>query len=117
MRLLVAIVTTILLATTPLQASAKTGLEILEAIEKSKDMRNMMHLYLMGVTDGLHRATIAFNEDAILCIPGDATNKQMALIVEKYLKENPEELHEDIVTLAYYAMIDAYPCEDTEENP
>ena len=112
MKILVAITTAILLASISPQANSKTGLEILESIEKSEDARIMMHLYLMGVSDGLYHATTALYDEVILCIPDDVTNTQMALVVEKYLKDNPEELHENITTLAFYAMLEAYPCKE-----
>lgn len=101
----------LLLFNTP-QAYSKTGLDILESLNESDEMYSMASLYLTGLAEGISLAFIAFSEEPVLCIPGNVTNKQMSLVVEKYLKDNPKELHEQISTLAFYAILEAYPCEE-----
>ena len=112
MKHLMAIIIITLFAITPAKATAKTGLEMLEAFEESEEMRGLMLLYLMGITDGILVSQGLFSEDVSICPPDKSTNKQMSLIVEKYLKENPSELHKPVEVIAVYALLEAYSCEE-----
>ena len=46
-----------------------------------------------------------------ICRPKDVTNKQLVLVVEKYLKDNPQELHYSATSLAEYALSKVWPCQ------
>lgn len=45
-----------------------------------------------------------------ICVPGTATNEQIVLVVEKFLADHPERLHEDIKMLVPSALREAFPC-------
>ena len=45
-----------------------------------------------------------------ICIPKGVTNKQKILVVEKYLKNTPEELHHSASSLAEHALSLVWPC-------
>lgn len=126
MKILKALLATILLS--PLTANAltnETGIKLLEAIKfyekyqaDSSEMPNSItplfsYTYHIGYAEGL----IIGDNDRTICVPQDATPRQFMLVVEKYLKEHPEELHEPAYRLIDIALMEAFPCEDTEENP
>ena len=43
------------------------------------------------------------------CVP-DVTNRELAMVVVKYLKDNPTKLHEPYTSVAILALHFAYPC-------
>ena len=126
MKILKAVLATILLL--PLTANAltnDTGIELLEAIKfyekyqaDSSEMPNSIkplvrYTYHLGYMEGL----IVGDNDRTICVPQGVTRKQFMLVVEKYLKEHPEDLHEPAYRLIDWALMEAFPCADTEENP
>lgn len=44
------------------------------------------------------------------CVPENATNGQIQLVVTKYLRDHPERLHQSAKFLIPDAMTDAFPC-------
>ncbi|UYM17089.1 Rap1a/Tai family immunity protein [Endozoicomonas euniceicola] len=60
--------------------------------------------YCIGVVVGVISAS-----DKI-CLPENVTFKQAVLIVEKYLKDNPQELHFSEGSLAEYALSKTWAC-------
>jgi hypothetical protein len=44
------------------------------------------------------------------CLPREVTSAQMARVFIKYLKDNPEKLHEYFFPLAFAAFKQAWPC-------
>lgn len=57
--------------------------------------------YVAGVADA--------NQE--LCIPRNATVAQTSDIFKKYLREHPENRHQDAQTLVLRALTEAWPCE------
>ncbi len=45
-----------------------------------------------------------------ICLPEGVTNKQQILVVEKYLKNTPKELHHSASSLAEHALSIVWPC-------
>ena len=65
---------------------------------------------LKGIV-GLNRFyQIKYKDEAFFCMPEGVTIKQAILIVLKYLKEHPEELHEEETFLVTLAFKNVYPC-------
>lgn len=61
--------------------------------------------------DDMHNLYRAVSKSKPLyCMPSGVTMGQMVRIIVKYLKENPEQLHEDGTMLIAAALRDAYPC-------
>lgn len=56
--------------------------------------------YMVGVYEKM--------EDVIICPPNGVTINQIASIVMKYLKENPEDLHLSARSLASLALAEAF---------
>jgi len=97
----------------PLQARALTGAELLRLCRQEKATRGNLACvtYTRGFIDGFVSATIAANKNARACIPSDGVSAdQGRLIIEKYLRDNPEKLDLDAGDLAMAAMIDAFRC-------
>ncbi len=44
------------------------------------------------------------------CDPPNATFEQVAQVVQKYLADHPEELHEEALILIFHALDDAFLC-------
>ncbi len=64
--------------------------------------------YIIGIADGLQ---IAVERKKVkICVPHGVTGEQTARIVEKYLRENPQELHKPMRTNAIAAFSKAFPC-------
>ena len=64
------------------------------------------HGYIAGVGSMLTWAS----ERNRICIPDGVTGGQVVSIVRKYLKENPESLHESGDLLVTIALRKAFPC-------
>lgn len=50
----------------------------------------------------------------MICMPRGRTDGQLALIVVKYLKEHPEDLHRDGGWMVLSALMKAFPCSDNQ---
>jgi hypothetical protein len=55
----------------------------------------------------------ARDETLSYCIPNAVTREQKALVVAKYLRDHPEKLNVDDVSLVDYAFKAAWPCGNT----
>lgn len=88
--------------------TATTGSELLELCEKETFER----VYCLGFIDGaISGLVIGYSSAPIFCIPDSGNLGQFERIVEKYLKEHPEELHEPAAGIVGYAVVEAFPCE------
>ncbi len=47
--------------------------------------------------------------ESVFILPDTITVGQIILIMQKYLKQHPERLHEDTIVLLYKALTEAYP--------
>ena len=65
-----------------------------------------------GAVDGLH----LFDRNHVFCLPREVEFKQQKRVVIKYLRGNPQRLHEWDITLIIFAMAEAFPCKETEPN-
>ena len=122
-------------------ANIKDGNDLLDACRdadkgpdemKTQDQlrRSMMCLgYITGVTDGIKVAT-QVNErvngkplnlgewGGMFCIPDGVKVGQMLRVVVKYLRDHPEELHNDSAELVVAAFLTAFPCKvENERKP
>jgi hypothetical protein len=63
--------------------------------------------YILGVVSGM----IYLDFKNQFCIPSkNVTNEQITKVVIKYLKENPQRLHEIYTSLIFTAISEAFPC-------
>ena len=63
--------------------------------------------YVQGFREALAVAKLV---GVLPCVPGKATNGQLARVIVKHLEENPQNLHHAKSAGAYAALIKAYPC-------
>lgn len=68
--------------------------------------------YTSGFVDGVLAGSIAASKDGkpVLCPSEAVTPQQVASVVLRYLREHPEDRHEDALGLAYIALARAFPC-------
>ena len=101
-------------------AEAITGNKLLEDCEKSEDQSLPARFqhgafcagYVTGVTDGLFH----LDYENRFCLPKGVTHGQTQKVVVKYLRENPQRLHEHYVPIILSALKEAFPCKETEPS-
>jgi hypothetical protein len=54
---------------------------------------------------------------AIFCAPEGITGNQAARVVDKYLRDHPERLHESALALSIYSFQEAFPCTQAKRPP
>ena len=64
--------------------------------------------YIAGLNEGLMIASK--RKKLNYCLPGPISGEQMVRVVEKYLRENPQELHKPMSINTIAAMMKAFPC-------
>jgi hypothetical protein len=104
----------LLAAITILPAHALTGSDLEKFCgEPPESMAgSSCRVYLRGLVDGLYLADKMAAEGRRLCSPNDKSIDvdQAKLVVQKYLKDHPEQLHRDGGVLAAVALYLAFPC-------
>lgn len=69
--------------------------------------------YLSGFTDSHAMEAIAKPQKPLYCLPENGLeNAQLARIVVKHLRKNPEELHGNGRVLVAVALTSAFPCKN-----
>jgi hypothetical protein len=94
-------------------ASALSGAELWDQCQdKSKSTLNLAcTAYVRGFVDGFFAANTLAEIGVKTCPPQTGISlTQGRLIIEKYLRENPQELHQQAGGLAMVALIRAFPC-------
>lgn len=72
--------------------------------------------YCLGMVNGMMNLNYIYQSQlgnqALFCLPDDIviSNIEAARVVVGYLKEHPEELHEDPASLMFFAFQKTYPC-------
>lgn len=64
--------------------------------------------YALGFAEGMTAA----NKGAVtLCVPKGVNGRELRLVMDKYLKDHPERLHEKVSVVLGAAFAAAYPCQ------
>lgn len=66
--------------------------------------------YCLGLIYAVARGRTGMRKLHSGCIPADVNVNQAALVVSKYLRDNPQQLHRPSVDLAAEAIEIAWPC-------
>jgi hypothetical protein len=68
--------------------------------------------YVQGFLAGIEVAGYGgkTKDDKIWCLPEGATVGQARLVIEKYMRENPEALHQPASLITALALMLAFPC-------
>ena len=99
-------------------AGAGTGTELLLRCEGREGINAPLETllctsYLLGYIDAykiITRVTLRAKQHTI-CLPDDGLQGEQArLIVTKWLRDNPDELHESERVLIWLALRQAFPC-------
>ena len=103
-------------------ASAMKGDEFAKLIESYKrangnDAAPNEDIMNMGMFAGYIRGVEDSMQGYRFCIPPQATFSQRAALIEKYVEEHPDELHNGATTLIVQALQPVYPCVREEEAP
>jgi hypothetical protein len=105
MRYVVLVAASLALAT--IQASALTG-ELLYRMCNDSKQEAYCEVYLRGYQDGMVAGRAWGSRTS--CLPQKNMVVQYRLIVAKYLREHPEQLHVEAGLLVGFAIADAFPC-------
>ena len=70
--------------------------------------------YVMGVSDTIDFYQGSDEVEKFICLPSGVTSGQLRDVVIQFLKKNPAERHKGAQSLAFVAMLLAFPCGDTE---
>jgi Rap1a immunity proteins len=117
------------------QAQAQTGRDLLidcQNVPKigmsdsmpppsSTDIRKAAYClgYLQGAREILQiweasNKAKASNLPPIACISSESTTQELAMVVVKYLNDHPNKLHEGYTLVAFTALEEAYPCNQSK---
>lgn len=70
--------------------------------------------YCVGLMDGVKSSLILLKastgSDQMGCLPRNLSNAQGIRVLLKYLREKPENLHQEGSVLTMIALINAFPC-------
>ena len=111
---------TLLLAATISQAHGQGPLMMKEWISEcnasSKDTLGMFRQtlclrYVRGLADGFTLWEILDPKSAMICIPGEVDNRQLAEVGKKYFRENPKDQHLEAGIVLGISFRDAWPCQ------
>ena len=106
------------------QARTQTGADLLKycqvVLEKKPDNAAMLDgvgcvAYLRGMSETFDLWK-AFNErrrqnnPPPACVPNGVTSREIAIVVVKYIRRHPTEMHHAVSDVALTALMDAYPC-------
>jgi hypothetical protein len=106
----------LLLATVAPAASDFTGVELRNiCTSPAKDHpieETMCKFYIAGLNDGLFGGQMMAQRGMRACIP-PINGAQARLIVEKYMRDHPEELNKPAPIVIATAIWTAYPCKNS----
>ena len=69
--------------------------------------------YALGYAEGV---TAANKENVTICVPKGVGGRELRLVMDKYLKDHPERLHEKVSIVLGAAFAGAYPCQKPNES-
>jgi len=95
-------------------AHALTGVDLYQACKSAShsSMDLVCIAYVHGFLDGFQLGRfVGTGPQSKYCPPKDGVSvDQGRLIIEKYLREHPQDLHTQAGLMAASAMMDAFPC-------
>ena len=102
---------TILIATWAAPATSFTGVELSDlCFRKGTDGQLACTSYVRGFADGVTFEALMVGGDANYCPPQSLPVRDMRVIVEKYLKDHPDQLGKEAGALVGFALHHAFPC-------
>jgi hypothetical protein len=96
---------------TGLSAEHMTGADLSGFCNANDELhKSVCKYYILGVTEGLSLGEEADEDKPHFCIPEKTSPTQIILIVQKTMRQAPEQLRLPAVTLVVSAMARAFPC-------
>ena len=89
-------------------ASFLTGNELKDLCDGGNEYWCMA--YIVGVADASGSLASWGISTRYVCVPNNASSKQLKSIVEKYINEHPEKLHQSASSQVLNALSEAFPC-------
>jgi hypothetical protein len=110
-----ALIISALVVGTPSYTMALSGTDLYRICLESRKGSNSADLscrfYIRGLIDGMIMGVAAEGNGVKVCFPDDGLDlDQGRLIIEKYLRDHPEQLNKEAGLLSGSALIDAFPC-------
>jgi hypothetical protein len=88
-----------------------TGLDLQYLCNSHDDKAvSMCEMWIGGFMRGLSAAQAISKQQRVTCLPNGSTGEQGVLIVQKFLKDSPQLLHQPADVLAFVALTRAFPC-------
>jgi hypothetical protein len=116
MRGVVVLVLLVAFLTSPASAAELTGNDLQEwcSAPKGSGLGLACATYISGFMDGIEIGDGAKRKDTrMLCFPDSATVGQARLIIEKYMRDNPQSLHQPRAIIVGKALLLAFPCKNS----
>jgi hypothetical protein len=102
------------------QATAQTGTQLFQScLDKNRGASDVMCIYYVsGFVDGMLLGKVVGDQaSGMFCPPTEGISTfQARLIIEKYLINHPEKLHEKAGYLAAEALMDAFQCKKSNSK-
>ena len=119
-KIVISLVGMVAFATSPV-AGQGMGLDLYEACmnaPKGSVKSEGCNLLLKGISMGLFMGQAVSNSGARTCLPDDESLdvRQTRAIVEKFMREHPEKLNQNLATLVLEALIRAFPCKAEQSS-
>jgi len=89
--------------------AASTGMDLqrwCSAVDDGTIDGNRCDAYMLGFVHALSLAS----DSKVWCLPDNLTRGQSVLIVRKWMRDNPEELHQSAGVVASRALLSAFAC-------
>jgi hypothetical protein len=106
----------IFLLTVP-AAAELTGIQLQEACNESDPQSSLGALclsYASGLADGFRMGRASAEAKMPLCLPEAMTSgAQARLIIEKYMRDNPDKLHQSAAVVGSTALARAFRCSNS----
>jgi hypothetical protein len=69
--------------------------------------------WITGFAHGVYYSQIVakvHDQKPTVCFPNGFTGSQAQLVIEKYMRDHPEELHKTAYSVSFHALEEAFPC-------
>jgi hypothetical protein len=84
-------------------------------VDNNQHAQVLCHTWIYGFVRGMQISQItatAVNLKPVTCFPRSITGEQAQLIIMKYLRDHPEDLHHEAAAISGAALIRAFPCKN-----
>jgi Rap1a immunity proteins len=83
--------------------------------DKSRDVRRLCETWIYGFARGMAYSQILAGIQHVApttCVSYELTGEQARLVIEKFMRDHPEDLHHQAAAIAGIALALAFPCKN-----